>query len=331
MEQPKILIVDDEPIARITIEAILKAQNFELFFAENGREGIEVAKEIHPDIIFLDIMMPEMNGYEACKIIRDLPELSEVPILMVTALDDKSSRIKGLETGADDFISKPYDIFEIQAKIKTLTRLNRYRQLVEQRQKLEKLHNDLLIAYDKTIEGWSSALDLRDEETEGHTQRVTAMVMELAKNFEFSDEELRQIRHGSLLHDVGKLGIPDRILFKPGPLDDDEWKIMRKHPQYAHDWLSRIEYLTFANQIPYSHHEKWDGTGYPQGLKGEDIPLVARLFAIVDVYDALTSDRPYRKPLPPMEVWEYIQSKSGSHFDPKVVELFGKEFQHLWA
>lgn len=330
MEHPKILVIDDEPIARITIEAILKAHNFELFFAENGVDGIEVAKEIHPDIIFLDVMMPQMNGFEACKIIRDTPELSEVPILLVTALDDKNSRIEGLESGADDFISKPYDIFEIQAKIKTLTRLNRYRQLVEQRARLEQLHEDLKFAYAKTIEGWSSALDLRDEETEGHTQRVTEMVMILAKEYNFNEEEMTQIRFGSLLHDVGKLGIPDRILFKPGPLDDEEWRIMRKHPVYANTWLSQIEYLEFATNIPYLHHEKWDGTGYPLGLKGEEIPLVARLFAIVDVWDALTSNRPYRGPMAPAEVWEYIQSISGTHFDPEVVALFGKKFSHLF-
>jgi len=330
MDEPKILVIDDEPIARITIEAILKAHNFKIFFAENGLDGIQLAKQVQPDIIFLDVMMPHMSGFQACKIIRETDGLSEVPILMVTALDDKKSRIEGLESGADDFISKPYDIFEIQAKIKTLTRLNRYRQLVEQRQKLEVLHNELLVAYEQTIEGWSAAMDLRDKETEGHTQRVTEMVMELAEEYEFSKDELIQIRLGSLLHDVGKLGIPDSILLKAGPLSAEEWITMRKHPIYAHDWLSKIGYLGFAKQIPFSHHEKWDGTGYPQGLKGEEIPLIARLFAVVDVWDALTSDRPYRTALPPEKAWEYIKSNSGSHFDPKVVELFERKFSNLF-
>ncbi|HWS23769.1 MAG TPA: HD domain-containing phosphohydrolase [Anaerolineales bacterium] len=330
MDEPKILVIDDEPIARITIEAILKAHNFKIFFAENGLDGIQLAKQVHPDIIFLDVMMPHMNGFQACKIIRGTDGLSEVPILMVTALDDKKSRIEGLESGADDFISKPYDIFEIQAKIKTLTRLNRYRQLVEQRQKLEVLHTELLVAYEQTIEGWSAAMDLRDKETEGHTQRVTEMVMELAGEYQFSEDELTQIRLGSLLHDIGKLGIPDSILLKDGPLSADEWIIMRKHPVYAYDWLSKIGYLRFAKQIPFSHHEKWDGTGYPQGLKGEEIPLIARLFAVVDVWDALTSDRPYRAALPPEKAWEYIKSNAGSHFDPHVVELFERKFSNLF-
>lgn len=330
MDEPKILVIDDEPIARITIEAILKAHNFKIFFAENGLDGIELAKQVQPDIIFLDVMMPHMNGFQACRIIRETNGLSEVPILMVTALDDKKSRIEGLESGADDFISKPYDIFEIQAKIKTLTRLNRYRQLVEQRQKLEVLHNDLLVAYEQTIEGWSAAMDLRDKETEGHTQRVTGMVMQLADEYQFTRDELIQIRLGALLHDVGKLGIPDSILLKPGPLTDEEWQIMHKHPVYANDWLSKIGYLQFANHIPYCHHEKWDGTGYPRGLRGEEIPLAARLFAVVDVWDALTSDRPYRAALSPEKAWDFISSQSGTHFDPKIVELFEHKFSRLF-
>ncbi len=180
----------------------------------------------------------------------------------------------------------------------------------------------LLQAYDKTIEGWSRALDLRDHETEGHTQRVTELTIRLAREFGLKDEEIAQIRRGALLHDMGKMGIPDAILLKPGPLTDEEWDIMRQHPRIAFDMLSPIEFLHPALDIPYCHHEKWDGTGYPRGLKGEQIPIAARLFAIVDVWDALRSDRPYRKAWIEEKVFEYIKSISGKHFDPNVEQLF---------
>lgn len=186
---------------------------------------------------------------------------------------------------------------------------------------LQHSNNGLIMAYDATIEGWSRALDLRDKETEGHTQRVTEMTVRLAKAFEMSEEELVQVRRGALLHDIGKMGVPDHILLKPGKLTDEEWVAMRKHPQFAYDMLSPIRYLQQALDIPYCHHEKWDGTGYPRGLKGEQIPISARIFAVVDVYDALTSDRPYREGWHKKTVLEHIQSLSGTHFDPHVVEI----------
>jgi HD-GYP domain-containing protein (c-di-GMP phosphodiesterase class II) len=180
---------------------------------------------------------------------------------------------------------------------------------------------------DATIEGWSRAMDLRDKETEGHTQRVTEMTIRLARAMGLNDQEISQIRRGALLHDMGKLGVPDDILFKPDKLNDAEWAIMRQHPQYAYDMLCSIDYLKPALDIPYSHHEKWDGTGYPQGLKGEQIPMAARLFAIVDVWDALQSDRPYRAGWPKEKVLDHIRSLSGTHFDPQVVELFLRVMQ----
>jgi putative two-component system response regulator len=322
IDQPKILIVDDETIARITIEALLSAEKYDLHFAQTGAEGILLAAQVLPDVILLDVMMPGMNGFEACKQIRLMPSLAEVPIILVTALDDRESRISGLKAGADDFITKPFDIHELLLRIQNMTRLNRYRLLTEQRQEMDRLHSELLVAYDKTIEGWSRALDLRDKETEGHTQRVTEMTIQLARAAGFSEEALKHIWRGGMLHDVGKLGIPDAILLKPGKLTDEEWAIMRMHPVYTYKWLSDIEYLQAALDIPYCHHEKWDGTGYPRGLKGEEIPLAARLFAIVDVWDALTSDRPYRKAMKPEEAANYIRSQSGEHFEPKIVELF---------
>ncbi len=187
---------------------------------------------------------------------------------------------------------------------------------------LQRSNMDLVLAYDATIKGWSHALDLRDRETEGHTQRVTELTERLARAMDISEAEIVHIRRGALLHDIGKMGVPDGILLKPDKLTDDEWVLMRKHPQLALDMLAPITYLKPALDIPHCHHEKWDGSGYPRGLKGEQIPLAARLFALVDVWDALHSDRPYRSAWPEEKALEYIHAESGRHFDPQVVKVF---------
>jgi response regulator RpfG family c-di-GMP phosphodiesterase len=187
---------------------------------------------------------------------------------------------------------------------------------------LQRSNNELTMAYDATIEGWSRTLDLRDKDTEGHTKRVTGITVRLAKAIGVQEEELIHIRRGALLHDIGKMGIPDTILLKPGALTDEEWEIMRKHPDYAFILLSTIAFLKPALDIPYCHHEKWDGSGYPRKLKGEQIPLSARLFAVVDVWDALISDRPYRAAWEESKAIEYIREQAGKHFDPYVVEMF---------
>jgi PAS domain S-box-containing protein len=189
---------------------------------------------------------------------------------------------------------------------------------------LQRSNSELMLSYDTTLEGWSRALDLRDKETEGHTQRVTEMTVRLARAFGMPETELLHIRRGALLHDIGKMGIPDAILLKPSALTDEEWKIMRKHPEYAYALLSPIAYLRPALDIPYCHHEKWDGTGYPRGLRDETIPLAARIFAIVDVWDALRSDRPYRKAWAEGQAREHIRAGAGTHFDPRVAEVFLK-------
>jgi PAS domain S-box-containing protein/putative nucleotidyltransferase with HDIG domain len=187
---------------------------------------------------------------------------------------------------------------------------------------LQRTNLDLVLAYDATIEGWSRALDLRDRETEGHTQRVADLAIRLARMFGLDESELTGVRWGALLHDIGKMGVPDEILLKPGPLTGGEWAIMKKHPELAYEMLSPIQYLRSALDIPHYHHEKWDGTGYPEGLKGEQIPLAARIFAVEDVWDALRSNRPYRSAWPESKVREHIRSLAGSHFDPKVAERF---------
>lgn len=202
-------------------------------------------------------------------------------------------------------------------------------ELLQAKYDLQRLNSELLWsnqelseAYETTLLGWSKALDLRDKETEGHTQRVTELTVQLARLMGFDEDAIVHLRRGALLHDIGKMGVPDSILLKPGPLTDEEWAIMKKHPVYAYELLSPIYYLQPALDIPYCHHEKWDGTGYPQGLKGEDIPLAARVFAIIDIWDALRSDRPYRPAWPVDRVVSHIRSLSGTHLDPAVVEAF---------
>lgn len=187
---------------------------------------------------------------------------------------------------------------------------------------LQHAHSDLAEAYEATIEGWSHVLDLRDKETEGHTQRVTEITVRLARALGVSSDEIVHIRRGALLHDIGKMAIPDNILQKPGPLTEDEWKEMRRHPEYAQQMLSPIVYLRSALDIPYCHHERWDGTGYPRGLKGQAIPLSARIFSIVDVWDALLSNRPYRRGCTEESVLEYLRKHSGVSFDPHLIEAF---------
>lgn len=317
-----VLIVDDEPAGRQTLEAVLDGEGYRLEMAEDGFQALEKAKALLPDVILLDVMMPGINGFEVCERIREDKVLAEIPIIILTALDDHKSMLRALESGADDFISKPFDRYELRARLVGILRLNRYQKLVSERAELERVNAELVAAYDATILGWSRAMDLRDHETEGHSQRVAEHTLKLAQAMGMSEQEQVQIRRGALLHDMGKLGIPDAILYKPDTLTEAEWGVMRQHPQLAYDMLKSIDYLRPALDIPYCHHEKWDGSGYPHRLKGEHIPLAARIFAIVDVWDALTSERPYRPAWKNEKALAYIREQSGTHFEPGIVDLF---------
>ncbi|MCB0119215.1 MAG: PAS domain S-box protein [Anaerolineales bacterium] len=242
---------------------------------------------------------------------------SGTPFTVAYRAKHKDGHYVWLETSARS-ISEPgsKNVTEIQSTSRDITERKRAEN------DLQLAHNQLSEAYEKTIEGWVRALDLRDRETEGHTQRVTELTLKVAKKLGFSEEELSHIKRGALLHDMGKIAIPDEILQKPGPLNEAEWEKMRQHPNYAYEMLSPISYLRPALDIPFYHHERWNGSGYPHGLKGESIPLAARLFAIIDVWDALRSDRPYRKELPREQVIEYLREKSDILFEPRLVDLF---------
>jgi PAS domain S-box-containing protein len=302
--------------------------------AENSSDLIS-RHDIHGTFLYTSPACRTILGYEPDELIGqsflsyihadDVQQLEELLSSSswedpTTAIPYRARRKNGeyiwLETTARVIYDQDNTVLEIQASSRDITERK------ESQVALQRAHIDLQEAYDKTIEGWVVALDLRDRETEGHTQRVTEMTVRLARELGFSEEEITHIRRGALLHDMGKMGIPDEILQKPGPLTDEEWIIMRRHPQYAYQMLSPISYLNQALIIPYYHHERWDGSGYPHKLKGDQIPLFARLFAVVDVWDALSSDRPYRKRMPPKEVTEYLAREAGRLFDPDIVKKF---------
>jgi len=271
-----------------------------------------------PDELIGTSVTPLVHPEDAKQLIDLLstPEWNDITVTVDYRARHKNGEYIWIETTARLFFDEFSKQQEFQASSRNITERK------EAEAQLQRAHTDLQEAYDKTIEGWVLALDLRDKETEGHTQRVTSMTEKLARILGYTDEEITHIRRGALLHDMGKMGIPDEILQKPGPLSDDEWVIMRKHPEMAYQMLSQIKYLKDAITIPYYHHERWDGSGYPHKLKGEEIPLQARMFAVVDVWDALSSDRPYRKKMPHKDIIEYLQKESGRLFDPEVIEKF---------
>ncbi len=329
LSQPStILIVDDNNDIRKMLGMLLAKNHHKLIFAHDGPSALRHASATRPDLILLDIMLPGMDGFQVCHLIRADLTLGEVPIVIITSAGDREARLKGFQAGADDFITKPFDIVELEARIQTITQLNRYRRLLFERSRseaqLQLFHAELMSAYDETIEGWAHALELRDHETEGHCRRVTALALKLATALNYPEEGLIHLQRGALLHDIGKIGVPDSILHKPGPLNAQERAELEMHPFYAYKLLYPIQYLQPALDIPHYHHERWDGNGYPAKLKGIQIPLAARIFAVVDVYDALRSDRPYRKGWSEDEVLAYLESQAGQHFDAEVVARFLK-------
>jgi cyclic di-GMP phosphodiesterase len=262
------------------------------------------------DVIVCDYSLPGFSPYKALEMLKTSKK--DIPFIVISGVIDDSTAITILLAGAHDFIDKA-KLSRLQLVIKRELRLAD-----------ERLQNriDLETAYDRTIQAWGKALELRDHHTGGHTQRVTDLTLRLARRMDVDRERLVNIHRGALLHDIGKMGVPDLVLLKDGPLDNIEKAIMEMHPRLAYNMLSPIVFLRDAIAIPYCHHEHWDGSGYPRGLSGLDIPFEARIFSVVDVFDALTSDRPYRKSWGPDRAIEYIQEESGKLFDPNVVDKF---------
>ncbi len=340
MNKEKILVVDDEEAIREVISTLLDAQGFQCTTCSNGKLGLEAFRKDTFDLVLSDIVMPEMDGLKLLGELRlDDPD---VPVIMVTAMHDISIALEAIRAGAYDYILKPFEKDQLYLSVRralehrSLVLENRtyqsdLEQLVAERtQQLSIALQDLEQSYDYTLEALGGALDAKDAETEGHCQRVTAFTITIARAMGVEKGLLRHIARGAFLHDIGKMGVPDSILTKPGPLTAEEREIMRKHCDIGFAVLERIPFLKEAAEIVLSHQECYDGSGYPRGLRGEQIPIGARIFAVADTLDAMISDRPYRKALPIQAAREEIQRFSGKQFDPRVVEVFMAQPEKLW-
>ena len=337
-----IMIVDDNPANLKLLEDMLLQAGHDVCSFPLGRLALAAAAQNPPDLILLDINMPEMNGYEVCAKLKSTEKLSEIPVIVLSALSATEDKVRAFQAGAVDYISKPFQFEEVHARVETHLKLHdlqralklqneRLDELVEERTKqLQAAVKQIESTYDETLHALGAALDLRDNETAGHSQRVTRYSLEIAKAMRCSQEELRQISLGAYLHDIGKIGIPDAILLKAGKLNPEETEVMRQHVRIGYDMVSRISFLSQAAQIVLAHQEFYDGGGYPQGLSGKQIPLGARIFAVADTLDAMTSDRPYRAALPFQTAREEITRCSGTQFDPDVVHAFLSIPEQIW-
>jgi putative nucleotidyltransferase with HDIG domain len=337
----RILIVDDEPYVRTLMAAMLEKSNYATVLAANGGEAIEHVEQDPPyDLILSDIVMSGVDGIGLLERARELHP--NTPIVMVTAIHDVGVAISAMRKGAYDYLLKP---FEKEQLLVTVRRALDYRRLVQQnliyRHNLEQLVSartemlrqamaDLERSYDITLEALGDALDLKDAETEGHSRRVTAYTIALARHCGVDLAQSRIIARGAFLHDIGKMAIPDAILLKPGRLDPEEQAIMREHCARGYQIVRKIPFLEEAAEIVYSHQEYYDGNGYPRGLRADEIPLGARIFAVADTLDAITSDRPYRKARTYAVAREEIARCAGTQFDPHVVEVYLGLPDTLW-
>ena len=343
MTTPKrILIVDDEELNRDLMEAMMASFGHETELAINGPEALE---KLTPDfdLVLLDVMMPGMDGFEVAQKIRENQEINDIPIIMVTGLSNQKDRLQAVKAGVNDFISKPVDRVELNVRTDSMLKIKEAQDAIKQhRAILEKTVEERTASLRKTLEELKEAQRLthqahldtirrlaiaseyRDEDTALHINRMGHYCAIVARGLGLPADEVDLILHASPMHDVGKIGIPDAILLKPGRLNEAEWEIMKQHPIIGSRILtgSSSELLKAGEIIALSHHEKWDGTGYPKELSGEDIPLHGRICMIADVFDALTSNRPYKKALPSDKAFEILGEGRGIHFDPKVADVF---------
>jgi putative nucleotidyltransferase with HDIG domain len=336
----RVLVVDDETHVRAMVGSSLERQGYEVVLAASGREAIDAIALHTFDLVLTDIVMPEVNGIALLE--RVHAQQPNLPVVMVTAIHDISVAIDAMRRGAYDYLLKPFERDHLLSTVRralehreVLEESHNYQQSLEQmvRARTEMLRHameDLEHSYDVTLEALGDALDLKDSETEGHSKRVTAYTIALARAMGIDPAEIKVIARGAFLHDIGKMAIPDEILRKPGTLDQDEQEMMREHCARGYHMLRKIPFLAGAAEIVFCHQEHFNGTGYPSGLSGNQIPIGARIFAIADTLDAITSDRPYRKARGFDAAREEILRCSGTQFDPAVVEAFLKIPNELW-
>jgi len=332
----RILVVDDEPVNRELLEDMLVPLGYQVFQAPDGKTALQVVREISPDVILLDIMMPKMDGFEVAKRLKQDEETKAIPIVMVTSLGAVEDRVRALAAGANDFLSKPVDRAELQATVNSQVQVKAYHDHMKNYQKeleaeVARRTEQLRLALDElkqasldTIMRLARAAEYKDEDTGTHILRMSSYAAAVARKLGLGDNVAQWILYAAPMHDVGKIGIPERILLKPGKLDPDEWEIMKQHTLIGGRILegAKAGYLRLAEIIALTHHEKWDGTGYPRGLKGKKTPLVGQITAIADVFDALTSKRPYKEAFSVEKSFTIIKESRGSHFNPAVVDAF---------
>lgn len=316
MSNETILIVEDNQVLRDGLREMLAIEGYQVSCAANGLEALAEMNSVTPDLILSDISMPEMDGYEFLQMVRARPEWVTIPFLILTARGEKEDILIGKNLGAEDYLVKPISRDELLTAVRS--RLSRAQEI-----KIVQLHQ----AYESSLTALANAIDVRDPYTRGHVERVTSYAQILAKEMGCNDRLLEQIRFGSILHDIGKIVIQDEMLLKPTPLTSEEWSYMQRHPITGAEMIKDIPYLAPAAPIIRHHHERWDGRGYPDQLKGEEIPLGARIVAVADSFDAMTIDRPYRRGRSLDDAYAEIIQCSGNHFDPLVVNTFLKAWK----
>jgi response regulator RpfG family c-di-GMP phosphodiesterase len=333
IEKKRLLIVDDEEAIREVLAEGLEAFGYETRSEHDPARAYDAVEQGIVDLVLSDIDMPGQSGLDLLKNIK--AHDPDVDVIMVTGMADAETAVRSIREGASDYVTKPFNLDEVGLVV---DRVLRQRRLVDEnrayQQRLEEMvaerTRDLEASYEATLQSLVTALDLRDSETEGHSARVVEYAKILSDRLGIEEPELTSIRLGAILHDVGKIGVSDSILRKPGPLDPDEWTEMRKHPEMGYRMLQGIPFLEPALAVVLAHQERWDGTGYPKGLRGDKIPLAARIFAVVDTFDAMTSDRPYRKALTIGRAREEVRLFAGKQFDPRVAEVFLSVPEATW-
>ena len=324
----KILLVDD---TKTNIDVLIQAlrNDYKLGVALNGTKAIEFTQKNQPDLILLDILMPGLNGFEVCRLLKEDRTTRHIPIIFITAMDSSGDKTKGFEIGAVDYIIKPFDITEVKARVRTHLSLKIAQEALKDQNviledKVRERTRELEEPQAEILERLGLATEYRDVETGNHIKRISRFCAILGKAAGLPPREYNMLSRASTMHDVGKIGIADGILQKPGKLTADEYEKMKSHTRIGGDLLagSQSELLQKAEIIALTHHEKWDGSGYCEGRRGEDIPLLGRITCICDVFDALISARPYKNAWPIEKAFEEIRKGAGSHFDPKLVELF---------
>jgi putative two-component system response regulator len=339
----RILVVDDEAAVRRLLERLLVAEGYEVLLAEDGEAALSLAWSGRIDTVLLDMRMPGMSGLDVCRQLRGDPRTAHTPVLFVTGASDRLFRREALQAGASDFVAKPFDEVELLARLRNSVRLKLYydgvarervdlHHTVERRThdleaattRLERLQHELAVARHETIERLARAAEYRDDETAAHLHRMSHYCHLLGQRVGLEDYACEMLRIASPMHDVGKVGIPDHILLKPGRLTPDEFQIMKQHAEIGYRILSgsNSELVQLAALIAHTHHEKWDGSGYPQGLAGDSIPIEGRIAAVADVFDALTSDRPYKRAWTIDEAVAFLRAGRAQHFDPVLVDMF---------